>query len=235
MQVSKPEIVRLLRDHYEEVAHFLKVRAPIKSHVFQATLTIRAAEIYQAAVVLLKLGHTTGGSILLRALVETVFLIKVSADESSTPFLQWRSQSLLDESKHLEFLLRAASPDCADSQRRRLRELKTIIRARKVKRITVQDLARVAGMESEYETAFQYLSWSTHGTALNQLQYFAMEAGTPVDLQSEPDEGSWGLLAGLLSEWWGRAFAIVAATRGFSVPMSFRRRDAEIAVQLKEQ
>ena len=129
--------------------------------VLAATLFMRVLEHFQGVMTLLPLGMVAPGKATLRAMLEAVFATcSVATDESfvprfiSTDLLVRRKMMNLARTNSyvaLESLREALTPELID-------ELSAEISRRNVQKISVEELARSAGMHDWYVSLYTHLS-----------------------------------------------------------------------------
>jgi hypothetical protein len=174
--------------------HELLYMADIHNHdpkeVLCATLFARALEHYQAALILLSIGLIAPAKVALRAMMESVFTTRAVAIDKDT----WRAiinDDLLQRQKlirraqqydhtNLRVLREALTPDVAE-------RLKEQIKAVGAKKLTTEELSKLAGMHEWYTTVYTLLSKATHTNVRDLEAYISLsETGEFQDFKYAP-------------------------------------------------
>lgn len=152
----------------EECQAFLasfKVNPTNGKQVVSLTLFVRLLQLYESAIWLAQWGMGPGSRAVLRAQLETVFILgAISKDDAA--LTRYITQGDLQRLKLVNTLERTNSPILANLDRVRAQEIKAEITQRvdsdEIKPIATEEFARMAGLQEWYDTAYRLLSGAVH-------------------------------------------------------------------------
>lgn len=160
--------------------------------VLAVTLFIRLLNGFQSIVILAKLGLAFDAKVVLRGVLESLFIEKllcenkdfaleyVKSDECSR--LKWLNIARKSSAPHFNLLREIATDE-------KVEKLKTEIDQQGCKEIAVEDVARRAGLQIEYDTAYRILCEETH-TLPRSIQHLTVidNSGDPVEFDPHPTD-----------------------------------------------
>ena len=156
------------------------------------TLFIRLLNGFQSIVVLARLGLAFDAKVVLRGVLESLFIEKllctekdfaleyVKSDECSR--LKWLNIARNSAAPHFNLLREIATDE-------EVEKLKKEIHQQGCKEIAVKDVARRAGLQVEYDTSYRILCEETH-TLPRSIQHLTVidNSGDPVEFDPHPTD-----------------------------------------------
>lgn len=147
--------------------------------VLSACLFLRILNGIQAVVILCKLGLVFDTKVILRSIIEGHFLLKAVCED-----LEFAKKYVLtDKSRRLKWMniAKNTKDPYLESAREyatkeRMEELNKEIANDKITDISIEELARIAGMESTYNTAYRLLSEEVHCLPRSLEHYLGINA-----------------------------------------------------------
>ena len=156
------------------------------------TLFIRILNGFQSIVVLARLGLAFDAKVVLRGVLESLFIEKllcaekdfaleyVKSDECSR--LRWLNIARKNDAPHFNLLREIATDE-------EIEKLKKEIDQQGCKEIAVEEVARRAGLQIEYDTSYRILCEETH-TLPRSIQHLTVidNSGDPVEFDPHPTD-----------------------------------------------
>ena len=181
---DKNESIFLLCEELNQYAHLtmwkLKVSNEYLPEILSACSYVRAMSMFQSIIILSGYGLTNEAKILLRSLVETMFLM-VSIEKNREYSSKIIEQEILEREKTCKAIRRniiagihkLARPTLTEIEEK-IQEIKDEIAKNKIKMITKRDLAKSADLESYYDTIYHLLSSTVHINPGDLEQYLEL-------------------------------------------------------------
>ncbi len=202
----------------------LQVESSNLLHLVGATLFARTISVAQAFILLVPKGMKQELKVLIRCLLEPLFpLVAASKDEGFCR--RFVASGEIERKKKLRGLLdlHAISPlDGLDPDEieSKIRESEEKIRQNEIKKVTVLDAARVAGLEDRYKSLYSLMSDTLHVSpkALEELMVLSEDRRKVEALQNLPDFSEHPDLLTTIIE--GLLQAIVATSKIFNLEVA---------------
>lgn len=181
---DKNESIFLLCEDLNQYAHYtmwkLKVSKEYLPEILSACSYVRAMSLFQSVIILAGYGLINEAKILLRSLVEAMFLM-VSIEKNREYSSKIVEQELLEREKSCKAIRRNIISGIHKLDRptlkeieEKIEELKDEIAEKKIKRINKRDLSKAAGLESYYDTIYHLLSGTVHINPGDLEQYLGL-------------------------------------------------------------
>lgn len=155
---------RLAEECQEYLVSFT-INSRNSKQVVLLTLFVRLLQLYEGAIWLAQWGMGPGSRTVLRAELETAFILGAIAKDDST-LARYINQDDLQRLKLINTIERTNSSLLAKLDKGRAQEIKTELRQRVdregTKHINIEDYARMAGLQEWYDTAYRLLSSAVH-------------------------------------------------------------------------
>lgn len=146
--------------------------------VISASLFIKILNGFQAIYILAKFGLLIEAEILLRSILEALFLLKITCEDSN--FIPEYVKT--DDAQRLKFMTIAKNnPDpVLDSLRdyatkEKMEELKNKITQENIKELQIKELAKRANMCKQYETTWRLLCSPVHSSPRSLQKYVTVD------------------------------------------------------------
>lgn len=151
----------------------LQVNYNNKQKYLTVALFIKFLGLFQGTIILMKKCMANETKILLRSLMETLFIFKAITKHEDLAEEYYKNHYL----EKLKALRRIQSSSMAEeigegSQHiKRIKELENIVKQNKIKHTAIEEWARRAGMQDYYDTVYPYFSWTAHSSVIDIGQY----------------------------------------------------------------
>jgi hypothetical protein len=138
----------------------------------------RCMELFQATYILVSHGMSPSANIMLRSLMETMFVLCATANDDDALHAYILNDEL--ERRRIANKMLSEKEDAfADVPLAAIREIKTElekeIREQKIKKYSTEDFAKKAGLHSWYLTAYAVTSQAVHATIRDMEQYLVTD------------------------------------------------------------
>jgi hypothetical protein len=141
-------------------------------------LFARCLELFQATYILVAHGMSPSANIMLRALMEGMFVLCATAkddDALEAYMVDGERERLRIAKKLLSDKDSTLSRDRLDVLRGVQNELDDKMKKQKVKKFSTEDFAKKAGLHSWYLTAYAKTSWAVHTTIRDMERYLVLD------------------------------------------------------------
>lgn len=167
----------------------LQVHSQDGQEVLAATLLIRVLNGFQGVVLMMRYGLSYEAKILLRGIVETLFILKLTCDQQDF-FMEYFGSDQVQRLKWMNIARQSKDPHF-DSLRQyatdaRVQELTDEIARGGHKKLEPEPIARRAGLQTMYDTDYRILCEEVH-TLPRAIQHVWTS-----DENSDPVQFNWG-------------------------------------------
>ena len=157
--------------------------------VLTATMLLRLLSGFQSVIILAKMGLVIDAKVVLRGILEALFILKLLCEEETfvaeyagsdqARRLKWMNIAHQNKDPNFESVRKHATPDVMDALRQEIAK-------HNYKKIDIEDVARRAGLQSMYNADYRLLSEEVHTLPR------AIEHLTSVNDKGDTDAFDWG-------------------------------------------
>ncbi len=160
--------------------------------ILAATLFIRLLNGFQSVVILCRLGLVFDAKVVLRGVLESMFIVKLLCEDTAFPMeyvrsdecrrLLWLNVARNSKAPHFNSLREIATDE-------EIEKLKKEIEQQECKSVDIADVARRAGFQIEYDTDYRILCEEAH-TLPRSIQHLTItdKSGEPIEFDSNPSD-----------------------------------------------
>jgi len=212
-------------NHINELAYSIMMGLKVKNRDLQqllvASVFIRVLNGFQSVVILSRLGLVFDAKVVLRAEIESLFLLKLLCEDKNfvTEYVKsdelrrllWMNVARNSKAPHFDSLRRHATDEV-------VRKLKEEIERKGCKELSTEQIARRAGLGVEYDTDYRLLCEETHTLPRSVEHLTILEKGEPRELDPNPTDRELGYV--IFTAIRCLHIALVSATKFFGVDRS---------------